>query len=403
MSCIRSGAILFLLLMAVVASAQKNSTIWPYDGEPDERGPEEWVITFDTTADFFFTTFDSTADFTKAIFERYVNFYRATFKSTAYFDRATFKSTADFSEATFDSTAGFRGATFDSTADFWGATFDSTAYFGGAIFDSTADFREAKTKGYLDFEDTEIHRLLILGSSAPFKIDLTFAAFSDEAKVELVDEVDLKMPVYKLDKLVLRKTLTYTQKNNIIDFLKKKSFSDRNNPDDMTARLELDYLFERSTMYQVGTDSYEKAPWYHVWHWPQWLFNTLYYWTMGFGYRPFRLIWWAFALAVIGTIFFFKKMGKRVNAYVAMNFDKSAERNGEKELSLSNFETLLNCAYFSVMLLFTFRMKGNLLTFFNASEKKIITVQWALGLAMYFAFLLHTSSVLQNLKSLFAG
>jgi len=100
----------------------------------------------------------------------------------------------------------------------------------------------------------------------------------------------------------------------------------------------------------------------------------------------------------VGSLVFFVTMGSRVNEYVAKTFKHDGTVS-----SFDKFETYLNCAYFSVMLFFTFRLKGNLLTFFDEREKKYILAEWLLGFWVYAAFLYHTSSVLQNIKSLFVG
>lgn len=119
-------------------------------------------------------------------------------------------------------------------------------------------------------------------------------------------------------------------------------------------------------------------------------------------YRPFRLIWWVLATIMIYTAIFVKKIPGRVNAYIA-NLDLNSTGEEKKEVQLSLWETLLNCAYFSVMLFFTFRLKRDILTFFDAKEKRLIVGEWVVGFLVYVAFLTlsKSGSILHNLKELF--
>ena len=428
----------FLVVLSICVEAQwQNPTKYPYGGVPYRHLMLKWEkapIDFKETATFNDAIFDSTAYFRKAKFGGRVyfrgarfgltaDFYRATFQGEAYFSEAIFDRTADFGEAKFLSTArpelvfeneanfsvaifsgtasfwktifgktaNFGGATFLGTANFGGATFDSTANFSSATFHSWAGFEEAQSGEYIDFENAQLHDGLSLGSHRAFKIDLSLSLLSPETKIVLAGFVQLKMPVHKFGKLSLLDSLSYTLKQQIIENLKEKSYTGNRE-----AAFELDYILSKSTMYQEKTD--EPDEWYYVWRWPKWVLAWFYDVTMGLGYRPFRIVWWGIGIMVLGAIFFFLKMEQRVNAYVATTFKQE-----EKKASFDTFETFLNCAYFSVMLFFTFRLKGQILTFFDSREKKFIMAEWALGLSVYIAFLYHTSAVLQNIRSLFLG
>lgn len=87
------------------------------------------------------------------------------------------------------------------------------------------------------------------------------------------------------------------------------------------------------------------------------------------------------------------------------NPDLTSAGEEKKEVYLSLWESLLNCAYFSVMLFFTFRLKRDILTFFDAKEKKLIVAEWVIGFLVYVAFLTlsKSGSILHNLKELFVG
>ena len=362
--------------------------------------------TFNSTADFRYTTFDSIANFTRTTFNSRADFYRATFNSTvnfhgsrlytAYFRWAKFDGTTDFSLAGFNSNTYFDGAIFNSTVDFERARFDRRVDFRSSTFESSANFRwatfsgeavflDAEAKEYLNFEGAVIGDVILLGSHKEFKADLTLAIFRPEGSINLCGVANLKLPVHNLNRLSLLDTLSYTQKKNIIDQLKVKSFGNSKE-----AAFELDYLLAKSTKYQAISDSSESARWYD--QIGDWIYDA----TMGFGYRPFRIIWWAIGIMLAGSLVFFATMRSRVNEYMAKTF-----KHDGKISSFDKFETYLNCAYFSVMLFFTFRLKGNLLTFFDEKEKKYILAEWLLGLAVYAAFLYHTSAVVQNIRSLF--
>jgi len=57
------------------------------------------------------------------------------------------------------------------------------------------------------------------------------------------------------------------------------------------------------------------------------------------------------------------------------------------------------------MVFFTFRLKRDILTFFDAKEKRLIVGEWVTGFLVYVAFLtlLKSGSILHNLKELFCG
>lgn len=396
----------FLLFPVVLEAQEKNPTRYPYGGERDSTRKESWMVVdplnFRMPANFNDAILASAAYFGGSQLQNTIDFGGAIFASTASFNGSLFLTTIDFFRTKFDSTTYFRGAKFHKianfiearfhgTTDFYGATFGNWAYFVRDTLESI-NLLEVESKEYLDFENTNIKGTMRLGSHKPFKIDLTLANLT-EAAVELYNIAQIKMPERKIEKLSLLDTLSYTAKENIIDNLKEKSFGGSK-----SAAFELDYLLAKSTMYQNKTDVYEHQKWYYVWKWPKWTFAWFYNATMGFGYRPFRIIWWALGVILLSALYYTIKMGKRINEYVTITFPSKRQKK-----SFSTFSTVVNCAYFSVMLFFTFRLKGDLLTFFDDKEKKFIIAEWLMGLAVYVAFLYHTSSVLQNIRSLFIG
>ena len=95
-------------------------------------------------------------------------------------------------------------------------------------------------------------------------------------------------------------------------------------------------------------------------------------------------------------------MPKQINRYVEANFGAAKPIKNKRSHFLATF---INAFYFSFMLFFTFRLKGNLLTFLEAPEKGIVVFHWLLGFVVYISFLAFSKagSVLHTLKSLFVG
>ena len=397
-------------------------------------------LQFDSVADFSFAKFDSVANFINTDFRSRTDFGYTKFKSLVNFNDANFKDDASFKSAEFEGDAKFYSTRFEGAADFSTSKFFKTVRFYDAQFDSTADFMVAHFENWVDFglarfnhitnftlttfnkganfDGADIDSLIFLGTSinGEFTLgsirgqsfDFTRAIFLSNARLVLKDQVRLNIQAERLKYIVLGDHLTYSRKSHIIQYLKSKSFSN-----DKSSQLELDYIFAKSTMYQNQSDNYfdiyEKNKWYEFWDWPKWFITTFYYWTMGLGYRPFRLIFWVLAVVMIYAGIFMKKTPERINAYIFANFDSkqnfSLSDKQDRKVSLSFVESLLNCVYFSTMLFFTIRLKGNILIFFNAEEKKLIITEWFLGVLMYVAFLTlsKAGSIIHNLKDLFIG
>ena len=201
----------------------------------------------------------------------------------------------------------------------------------------------------------------------------------------------------KIRHISLANTLPYTAKSKIIGYLKQESFKDNKE-----AQSQLEYLFATSTMYQAEGDVYAPNSWLEKTR------NVFFYITMGFGYHPFRLVWWALGIVALFSIIFLRAMPKSINEYIVTNFKsnrviESAWEDGNV-FSYDTWETFLNCIYFSAMVFFTLRLKGAILTSFTSKEKKIIVSEWALGFVVYAAFIVFSKAgILQTLKDLFFG
>jgi len=289
---------------------------------------------FEGRADFWRAQFDSLADFREAQFDSYANFWLAEFHSLAVFEAVKFDSLADFWLAHFNSRSDFRRAKFrgfanfresifggqanffkvqfDNYADFWKAKFDSLGDFKGAIFknkvnfnstkfNKTVDFRYAQIDSIADFSLTEIRDTIFVGiprSSILQKYDFTRAKLlkaneqiiqTDKikktlkrtikypgAKILIYGSVDLRIQLEKFKFITLCDTLDYYVKKDIISTLKEVSFKgDKYSKE----RFELDYIFDRSTMYQKESPDYEKYSAFNPISWGHFLYNL----TMGLG------------------------------------------------------------------------------------------------------------------------
>ena len=458
--------VLILLCSLAPASAQdqRDTLRYPYGCIEDEtRRPFWWkegdrnpircttsnfsVAQFDSLAFFRDAQFDKRADFSVAQFDNWADFTGAQFDSLAFFNLAQFDSLALFSFARFDSLAFFNLAQFDSWADFSSAQFDRLAEFSFAQFDRRADFSSAQFWSPVDFRrarfdsaatasfarttvrDTlfagiqgsddvqrfDFRRVQFLGAGRDDRISPgsevlrlgssiidTVAVRFPGAAVVLYGPVELQMQRAKIRFLHLAEDLSYFDKEDIVTYLKEKSF-----PGDEVAHFELDYLLARSIMRQRPSGTYQAYPWHHPTRW----WNEIYSLLMGLGYRPFRIFAWAGLFIVLFSLYYLLVLPNQINTYldVKARAIKIPWRVGPWSLSRYRYDHLLNtfisCVYFSAMTFFTFRLKKDILTFFSRREKYVIVSEWTLGFLVYVAFLTlaKSGSILQQLKTLFIG
>lgn len=417
-------------------------------------------VNFDSLADFLSVQFRESVDFRNTRFQHTADFLSAKFFKKADFRDSIFNGLADFKDSHFHSIACFRNANFfnqinfgssrfDSLADFWATEFHRIADFKYTEFHDLVDFRYAKIKEDFKFNSTIFfNQIDFRGTSFidSSEVDFSLATILDTvfignynsidiqrydfqrallktkgkityttniegeltnsqlnypgAKIILFGPVDLKIQLEKFEFLELHKFLNYYTKKDIISQLKNNSFRDNKFKKE---HFELDYLLELSTMYQKVSVNYDEYSIINPIRW--WKF--LYYITMGFGYRPFRLIYWILIVLLGFAVFYMYRMPHRINAYIIKNHQVRNNLRSEisKEIELDLYETLINCLYFSVLTFFTFRLKGDYLTFFDKKEKGIIISQWFIGFIFYLAFFMlsKSGSILQNLKDLFVG
>ena len=160
-------------------------------------------------------------------------------------------------------------------------------------------------------------------------------------------------------------------------------------------------------MYQKQSFRYERFPFYHPSVW----WDFLYYHLMGLGYRPFKIFIWALVFVALFAVFYLLKMPDRINTYLTNEKGVFKVRSKMGKWTFTRFRyrhltnTVINCVYFSCMMFVTFRLKKDVLTFFNHREKRIVVFQWVLGFVVYVAFLTlaKSGSILHTLRSLFVG
>jgi len=328
----------------------------------------------------------------------------------------------------FTSLADFRGAQFDSLADFRDAKFGSLVYFGGAQFNSGITFRGARfdKSGLVEFSLTTIRDTVRIGNMGSADIQNydflrakllpaskhVIAADTAKnipgkiiqypgAKILISGPVNLKIQLEKFKFITIVDTLNYFAKKDIISTLRDISFAgDRFK----TERFELDYTFAKLTLHQKESVNFEEYAALNPITWGRFLYNA----TMGLGYRPFRWVWWILVIVISYSIFFILKMPERINQYIGKEDEQNKNprrKSSAKPKPTPISETIINSFYFSAMVLFTFRLKRDILTFFNANEKRIIVSEWLLGFLIYLAFLTlaKSGSILHTLKNLFLG
>ena len=399
------GLSLLLLTVADTAQAQDNdSPVYPYldyGCVPDSslrKSWMDWTPVRCSKANFSFASFDSRADFS-----------RASFDSLTYFFSASFDSLADFSRAEINDHIMFLSADLLGSFDFRFARFDSAAV--------------------VTFHRTHLGDSLLLGDSIPFTLphfDFTRANLLSAgekvipadtvrnqkaktitypgAKIILFGPVDLKMQLEKFKFIAFPDSLGYFEKKDIVTTLKEVSFPGTAQAKE---RFELDYIFAKSTMYQKQTFRYERYPFYHPSAWR----DSIYYHLMGLGYRPFKIFIWAIVFVALFAVCYLLKMPDRINTYLTdeKGVFKVRSKMGKRTFTRFKYRhltnTVINCVYFSCTMFFTFRLKKDVLTFFNHLEKRIVVFQWVLGFAVYVAFLTlaKSGSILHTLRSLFVG
>lgn len=392
------------------------------------NGPARFEETkFDSVALFMLAQFDTLAIFRGAQFDTLANFKITKFDNVVDFSGAYFDDMAYFENTKFNGMAIFSDAKFNGPVYFWHAQFDTLVYFGDATVNNRIDFRGTNfnNSSHVDFSFASIQDTVIIGyAGLPYiqrynflrarlllpgkqivPVDAEMEAIEKTiaypgARILLCGPVDIQIQLEKFRFLSLNDTLNYYDKKDIISTLKDSTFKGETYKKE---HFELDYIFAKSTMYQKESVDFEKYSAFHPISWGQFLYNV----TMGLGYRPFRLAWWILGFIVLFAITYYFWIPQQICRYIFKDEKEKSRQRGTIRLkqNLNFTDRIIYCLYFSSMLFFTFRLKKDILTFFDTKQKRAIVFEYLIGLSIYIAFLTlsKAGSILHNLKSLFVG
>lgn len=455
----------FILLFFLINPLRGGDTLrYPYGGAEEYSKESRSIrLIFHNPVSFDYRVFRRVL-FTEAIFDSEASFIATNFSQFASFDHATFKKQANFNmssfedaqfQTRFENNVSFRFALFrkilfsgdhrltfginqvpsnqqhkfNRDVDFYGSKFEGETQFQDMEFMGHVDFSYCQFLGTTNFLGVKWNAdsvsflrcyfadIVQLGDpnypTNVQKFDFTQTEFADAgeitiggvsieypgAQIVLLSPVDLKLQLEKFKYIRIDTALDFYSKKNIITKLKETSFTGE---EFKRERFELDYIFLKSTINQKETTAREYYPWWH----PLVLGRQFYEITMGLGYRPFRLVWWAVGVIFLFSLLFFFTMPLEINRYI---LNKRMLSPHKKRFPYAHrriaFDTFLNCAYFSTMLFVNIKLRQDLLFSFRSQQKKIIVAEWAIGVLIYVAFLTlsEAGSILQTLKTLFFG
>jgi hypothetical protein len=383
---------------------------------------------FEERTSFHYITFEKKVHFQESEFQKWGRFFGTVFNGEASFHDVEFLDDVYFNKAQFNGICNFTATKFKSKIEFTEAQFHAPVYMRFAEFDSTISFFYAQINAPLRLENAKVDTFIFdgaiirdkiyIGSSnmglSPPTADFEMASFTDPedtykigkkthgGEIVLVGPANILIQIEKFSHISLLDTLDYFTKKNIISTLKSDCFAD---DDQATERFELDYILARSTKHQDKTSIYGRTKFYQVYKWPHWLATELYDRTMGLGYRPFNLLWWAFGCVILFTIGYAWKMPQRLKEFISL--DSKYNSPPEEQTSASKFslfyENILFAFYFSAAIFFAFRFNKDIFTFFGRREKMWISFEWLLGIIFYVAFfaLAQSGSILHRLLGLF--
>ena len=237
-----------------------------------------------------------------------------------------------------------------------------------------------------------------LGELHKQEFDFTEAIFHPDVKIILCDLAELNLQTERVKHIAFAYYLRYSLKRRILDNLKNSCFKENK-----MAQFELDYIFHKSTMFQHQIDT-------EIMGFHKMILNCIYYITMGFGYRPFRLAYWVFGIIIIYSLIYFWKLRQQINHYIFKEEKQTILKTRGKRFvrrtgNVHPVDLFINCLYFSSTMFLTVRLKKDVLTSFQREERWMIISEYILGLLIYIAFLTlsKSGSILHNLKSLFVG
>lgn len=421
----------------------------------DEGGDFNGSI-FETFTIFTSARFKGTADFNSTSFARISNFNVAKFELRAIFANTIISGPLYFRRTLFYDQASFNGSLFEEKLVFQNAIFIGPSYFRDVRISDEIDFSGASFFGPIDFgvsdigesqggivrfynatlRDTlsigktyssytikdsiardsltyrtfDLRRAHLLESGrTTLRIDTLLYDLYDNSSpsevgplifpgaiIEIHSPVLLQLEIEKFKFIQLEETLSYFQKKDIISTLIQESF---NSPEQARERFELEFIFSKSTMYQERSEYGTSAQGYRKLGLGRQALNSVYYVTMGLGYRPFWLLFWGLGIIAGFALVYLVKIPTEINRYLDVKNSNSLR----KEWRI--ISDAISCSYFSAMVFFTLRLKRNILAEFGSREKTYIVLQWCLGFAAYasFVFLSKSGSILHSIRSLFVG
>jgi uncharacterized protein YjbI with pentapeptide repeats len=388
-----------------------------------------WHAHFDTLVTFEGANFDTVTQFSSSTFRDNVIFEHATFNNVADFSFAYFQGVVNFTNCRFRKSTSFQMARIDSFITFNNTYFNGNISFDYSRFGDNIDFRYAyfDSLAEADFALAEIGDTIFVGrqqSNNVQRFDFLRTKFLEAGKriifadtargitkkvikysgckILIFGPVALKIQSEKFKYIELCDTLDYYSKKDIISTLKTVSFDEEKYKKE---KFELDYIFAKSTLYQKESPSYEKYSVLHPKSWWVYFYNL----SMGMGYRPFRLIYLVLLLLIGFGLGYAIIIPERIYKYIIQTEEKKRLTSTGKKSNNSDkpplIDKILYCLYFSTMLLFTLRLKRDLLIYFNTKEKLFVVGEWFLGFLIYVYFLwgAESGSIIQNLKEFFIG
>lgn len=370
-------------------------------------------------ARFQYTRFGGYANFASSYFRGSVVFRDTKFAVGASFADVQFgdadaipnRDAVSFNQASIAGTLDFSHALIYAKLDFRDATFESKprnrviGTLDSGTIDITLEYMSDAGTPWAIFHNARILDTILVGTKGswdPQYLDFTLALFSEETDpaIVLFGPVDLRMQVEKFKYLTFDTSLSYFEMKNIVEYLKQNSYA---GPDYKKERFELDYLFADAVAYHRESTKFGLYPAYHPWHWVKW-FHCV---SLGYGYRPFRIVWWMLGISVLYAALYYRARHHLLSRNIGSYMKRLADQNprwGEDNWR-SKPEAFYHCLWFSITILLAIRIKPRLLTHFCPWEKRFVLSEYVIGLSLYAYFLLGSKagSIGTTLIELFTG
>lgn len=360
---------------------------------------------FNTTALFFGATFNGEANFSSSEFFNIVDFEDSHFGGKTYFINTRFDNMVDFSKATFRDETFFFSANFQDYANFTNTQFHSSTIFDETTFCSSVSF------DYSEFYD---------------KISLDKTTFNDTLSLQRVQfdkGVDFRYAQLESVEVFFLDGMSYPEGQLFVEWEKIKTkdqpkiqlfeFPPKDNYKHFK-RLEIIYLQLRDNYLKQGNTVSADQVMYELRFREEQLVNPglkIYRITLGYGYKPFRLLFWGllFIFIFYSFIWYFKYYGIiafiqskdssiEIRQDVSTNpslmmlrkFDAQGLRAIPREITL--LTRFAHSLLFSASVLLSIRFKKEWLDIRIASTKKYrdyviwLCSEYILGILLIFVF-----------------